>query len=87
VQPPTMKNCGPPTVVRVSWKADAGVTSTNVFVVGENGSEILWTASPGPEGSGATGPWAGAGTEFVLRDGLLNKELARVKIGSAGDCK
>lgn len=83
-EPAAVSECSKGDVVTVHWNASSfpGVTTVSVGVAGKEGAETLF-ATTGVVQQKATGPWALAGTEFVLRDAKTNAELQRTKVPGA----
>lgn len=83
-EPQALSECGKGEIVTVHWNAGGfpGVRTVEVSVSGKDGAEMLFAAT-GVENQKQTGPWALAGTEFILRDQATKKELQRARIPSA----
>lgn len=83
-EPQALSECGKGEVVTVHWNAASfpGVTTVEVSVAGKDGTETLFAAT-GVANQKQTGPWAQAGTEFVLRNQADKKELQRTRVPSA----
>jgi hypothetical protein len=87
IDPPAMRSCDPAKAATLSWDASpTGAGTIKLFVVGEDGTEKL-VAHKGARDSAETGPWAKAGTVFVLRDATTTQEVGRASIASSsGRC-
>lgn len=82
VTPDILRACDPARIVKVAWNAAAaGVSTVKIFVVREDGGENLF-AFLGAVGSVDTGPWVGAKTVFILKDGNETKQLGSFVVGS-----
>ena len=83
-EPQALSECGKGEVVTVHWNAGRfpGVRTVEVSVSGKDGVETLFAAT-GVENQKQTGPWALAGTEFILRDQATKKELQRTRVPAA----
>lgn len=80
-EPAALSECGKGEVVTVHWNGAGfpGVKTVEVSVAGKEGAETLF-ATTGVVNQKQTGPWAMAGSEFVLRDADTKVELQRTKV-------
>jgi hypothetical protein len=83
-EPAAISECSKGEVLTVHWNASglSGVKTVEVSVAGKEGAETLF-ATAGVVQQKTTGPWALAGTEFVLRDAATKDELQRTKVPGA----
>lgn len=83
-EPVAISDCSKGEVLTVHWNASGfpGVKTVEVSVSGKEGAETLF-ATTGVVQQKDTGPWALAGTEFVLRDAATKAELQRTKVPGA----
>lgn len=82
-EPERVSDCSKGEVLTVHWNASSfpGVSVVEISVAGKDGAEALF-ASTGVINQKQTGPWALAGTEFVLRDQATKQELQRTRVPS-----
>ena len=83
-EPASVSECSKGDVVTVHWNASGfpGVATVEISVAGKEGADTLF-ATTGVIQQKDTGPWALAGTEFVMRDAATHTELQRTKVPSA----
>ena len=83
-EPATVSECSKGDVVTVHWDGSRfpGVATVEVSVAGKEGADTLF-AITGVANQKQTGPWALAGTEFVMRDAATKAELQRTKVPGA----
>lgn len=82
VAPGRLESCDIGAVVTVKWDVRTehpGVTETEVWT-GPTTEKLTLFAASTAIGEARTGPWAGPGSIFVLRDRANNNELARVSV-------
>lgn len=82
-EPASISECSKGEAITVHWNAAGfpGVKTIEISVAGKDGDTLFATA--GAVQSKQTGPWALAGTEFVLRDAAAKTELQRTRVPAA----
>jgi hypothetical protein len=82
VAPANLRQCDAPKVVLVEWDVPANAGIKEIRIVTVDGSKEMLFTDAGLRGKLATGPWAKAGSVFIMRDRANNGELAKIVIGS-----
>lgn len=87
LMPASLSSCDVGAVVVVTWDIRTkhpDVTETEVWTNVGTGDLTLFAAS-GPSGEATTGPWAGPGSVFAIKNRTTGEELARAAV-QGPDC-
>ena len=82
IDPASLASCETPAVVTVRWDIRAGHPDVKEIEVwtGSATHPLTLFAASGTAGEAKTGPWAGPGSIFAVKDKATGKELGRATI-------